>query len=201
MSRFRLLAFFLLSALPTGVLFAQATGTTTFNAPYRAFTRSEFGVLVSFPNGGGTAFEGQYRVASGGLDIGLKGGMLDESGPGNAVLLLGAEARERVLTHSIDFPLDGALVFGAGAQLVSGRSLLILPVGLSLGRRVATESGVSIVPYVQPTLFVLAGDTQNHAQFALGLGIDFRFTPRFDARLSAGLGDIEGVSLGAVWVH
>ena len=182
-------------------LAAQATGTTTFNAPYRAFTRSEFGVLVSFPNGGGTAFEGQYRVASGRLDIGFKGGILDQSGAGNAVLLLGAEARERVLTHSVDFPLDGAVVFGAGANLVSGSSLLILPLGLSLGRRIATESGVSIVPYVQPSLFILAGDTPNHTQFALGLGIDFRFTPRFDARLSAGLGDVEGVSLGAVWVH
>lgn len=182
-------------------LAAQATGTTTFNAPYRAFARSEFGVLVSFPNGGGTAFEGEYRLASGKLDIGFKGGVLDQSGAGNAVLLLGAEARQRVLTHTVDFPLDGAVVFGAGANLVSGSSILILPVGLSLGRRIATESGVSIVPYVQPTLFILAGDTQNHTQFALGLGIDFGFTPRFDARLSAGLGDVEGVSLGAVWVH
>ncbi len=182
-------------------LTAQVTGTTTFNAPYRAFARSEFGVLVSFPNGGGTAFEGQYRVASGRLDIGFKGGLLDQSGAGAAVLLLGAEARERVLTHTVDFPLDGALVFGAGANLVSGNSVLILPVGLSLGRRIATESGVSIVPYVQPSLFILAGDAQNHTQFALGLGIDFQFTPRFDARLSAGLGDVEGVSLGAVWVH
>lgn len=182
-------------------LAAQATGTTTFNAPYRAFARSEFGVLVSFPNGGGTAFEGEYRLASGKLDIGFKGGVLDQSGAGNTVLLLGAEARQRVLTHTVDFPLDGAVVFGAGANLVSGSSILILPVGLSLGRRIATESGVSIVPYVQPTLFILAGDTQNHTQFALGLGIDFGFTPRFDARLSAGLGDVEGVSLGAVWVH
>ena len=182
-------------------LSAQATGTTTFNAPYRAFTRSEFGVLVSFPNGGGTAFEGQYRVASGRLDIGFKGGVLDASGAGDAVLLLGAEARERVLSHNQDFPLDGAVVFGAGANLVSGNSVLILPLGLSLGRRIATESGVSIVPYVQPSLFILAGDTPSHTQFALGLGVDFRFTPRFDARLSAGLGDVEGVSLGAVWVH
>lgn len=201
MSRYRFDVLLLLSMVSTVDLAAQATGTTTFNAPYRAFARSEFGVLVSFPNGGGTAFEGEYRVASGRLDIGFKGGILDRSGAGNAVLLLGAEARQRVLTHSVDFPLDGAVVFGAGANLVSGRSLLILPLGLSLGRRIATESGVSIVPYVQPTLFILAGDTQNHTQFALGLGIDFRFTPRFDARLSAGLGDVEGVSLGAVWVH
>jgi hypothetical protein len=201
MSRYRFDALLLLSMVSTVDLAAQATGTTTFNAPYRAFTRSEFGVLVSFPNGGGTAFEGQYRVASGRLDIGFKGGMLDASGAGDAVLLLGAEARERVLSHNQDFPLDGAVVFGAGANLVSGNSVLILPLGLSLGRRIATESGVSIVPYVQPSLFILAGDTPNHTQFALGLGIDFRFTPRFDARLSAGLGDVEGVSLGAVWVH
>lgn len=202
MTRFRFAA--LLSLLLWGAisdLGAQATGTTTFNAPYRAFTRSEVGVLVSFPNGGGTAFEGQYRVASGRLDIGFKGGVLDASGAGDAVLLLGAEARARVLNHNQDFPLDGAVVFGAGANLVSGNSILILPLGLSLGRRIATESGVSIVPYVQPSLFILAGDTPNHTQFALGLGIDFRFTPRFDARLSAGLGDVEGVSLGAVWVH
>ena len=184
-----------------GSLGAQATGTTTFNAPYRAFSSSEFGVLLSFPSGGGTAFEGAYRLASGRFDIGFKGGMFDPSGAGDAVLLLGAEARNRVLTHSVEFPLDGALVFGVGAQLVSGRSVLILPVGLSLGRRIDTESNVSIVPYVQPTLFILAGDTPSHTQFALGLGVDFRFTARFDARLSAGLGDVEGVSIGAVWVH
>jgi len=184
-----------------GGLEAQATGTTTFNAPYRAFSSSEFGVLLSFPNGGGTAFEGAYRLAGGRFDIGFKGGMFDPSGAGDAVLLLGAEARQRVLTHTTDFPLDGALVFGAGTQLSSGNSVLILPVGLSLGRRIDTETNVSIVPYVQPTLFIVAGDTQSHTQFALGLGVDFRFTASFDARLSAGLGDVEGVSISAVWVH
>ena len=61
---------------------AQATGTTTFNAPYRAFTRAEFGALLSFPNGGGTAFEGVYRMASGKFDIGFRGGLFDPSGPG-----------------------------------------------------------------------------------------------------------------------
>jgi hypothetical protein len=196
-----LLGALVLLAGGVGGLGAQATGTTTFNAPYRAFSRSEFGVLLSFPDGGGTAIEGAYRLASGRFDIGFKGGMFNPSGAGDAVLLLGAEARQRVLTHSADFPLDGALVFGAGAQLVSGNSVLILPVGLSLGRRINTETNVSIVPYVQPTLFIVAGDTQSHTQFALGLGVDFRFTTRFDARLSAGLGDVEGVSIGAVWVH
>src|SRR2546422_560026 len=57
-------------------LAAQATGTTTFNAPYRAFTRSEIGVLLSFPNGGGTAIEGAYRMAGGRFDLGVKAGVL-----------------------------------------------------------------------------------------------------------------------------
>ena len=57
-----------------------------------------------------------------------------------------------------------------------------------------------MVPYVQPTLFILAGDASG-TDFGLGLGADFRFTPRFDGRFSAGLGDVDGVSLGFVWLH
>ncbi len=181
---------------------AQATGTPTFNAPYRAFTRSEIGLLISFPDGGGTAFEGAYRMSSGRFDVGFKGGIFDQDAPNaDAVLLLGVEARQRVITHSIDFPFDGALIFGVGGQFVGGNSLLIIPVGLSLGRRLDLEgSRTSIVPYVQPTALITV-DGGSDFNFALGLGADFRFSPRFDGRLSAGLGDLEGVSLGFVWVH
>ena len=180
---------------------AQATGTTTFNAPYRAFTRAEFGALLSFPNGGGTAFEGVYRMASGKFDIGFKGGIFDPSGLGKSVALLGVEARERVIDKTPDFPLDGALVFGVGANLVSGSSVLIIPVGLSLGGRVHPQgSQVTLVPYVQPTGFFFAGNGTDF-QFALGLGVDLRLSHSFDARFSAGLGDVKGVSIGAVWVH
>ncbi len=181
---------------------AQATGTPSFNAPYRAFSRSEFGLVLSFPNGGGTAFEGAYRWASGKFDIGFRGGIFTPGGGANSVLLVGAEARERVVTHTADFPLDGALILGVGGQFVSGNSELIVPVGLSLGRRVdPRDSKISIVPYVQPTGFLVAGSGSSDFLFALGLGADFRLTPRFDARISAGLGDLEGVSLSAVWVH
>lgn len=191
----------LLAACAAGPLTAQATGTTTFNAPYRAFSNSEFGVLLSFPDGGGTAFEGAYRFASGRFDIGFKGGIFSPGGGGNAALLIGVEGRERVVSHNEDFPLDGALIIGAGASLVSGNSNLIIPVGLSLGRRLdVQDSPVSIVPYVQPTAFFVAGNG-GHVDFDLGLGADFRLTRRFDARISAGIGDIEGISLGAVWVH
>lgn len=185
--------------LSVGHLTGQATGTPTFNAPYRAFSGSEFGLLLSFPNGGGTAFEGAYRVSSGAFDIGIKGGLFDPD-RGSTVLLIGAEARQRVLTHSVDFPLDGALLLGVGGNFVSGNSQLIIPVGLSLGRRLDTQTSLSIVPYVQPTMFITV-DGGSDVLFALGLGADFRLSRSFDLRVSAGLGDVEGVSLGAVWVH
>jgi hypothetical protein len=179
---------------------AQATGTPSYNAPYRAFERSEIGLVISFPDGGSTAFEGVYRMANRRFDLGFRAGIFDAQF-GDAVFLLGAEARQRVITHSTDFPLDGALIVGLGAQLVSNNSLLLIPVGLSLGRRIDVEgSQVSIVPYVQPTVTFLLGDNSDVA-FALGLGADFRLTRRFDARVSAGIGDLEGVSIGAVWVH
>jgi len=92
---------------------------------------------------------------------------------------------------------------GVGAWLGSNGSLFFLPVVLSLGRRINVESSaISIVPYLQPTLTIIGGDNAgDDVAFTLGLGADFRFTPRFDGRLSAGLGDLEGVSLGFVWVH
>lgn len=180
---------------------AQATGMPSFNAPYRAFTRSEIGIVLSFPNAGGTAFEGAYRMSSGKFDLGFRGGILNPD-VGDAILLIGAEARQRVVTHTEDFPLDGALVLGIGGAFASGNSVLFVPVGLSLGRRVdPKDAKVSIVPYVQPTGLLVAGGGNSEFQFALGLGADFRLSPRFDARISAGLGDLEGVSLSAVWVH
>jgi hypothetical protein len=181
---------------------AQATGTTTFNAPYRAFTRVEFGALLSFPDGGGTAFEGEYRMASGKFDIGFKGGIFDPGGTAKSVALLGVEARERVISKTVDFPLDGALIFGVGANLVSGSSVLLIPVGLSLGGHVTPQgSQISFVPYVQPTGLFVTGNGTSDFKFALGLGVDLRLSRAFDARVSAGLGDVKGVSIGAVWVH
>lgn len=180
---------------------AQATGMPSYNAPYRAFKSSEIGVSLSFPEGGATGFEGVYRRASGGFDLGFRAGILDPDA-GDAALLLGAEARQRVVTHTEDFPLDGALIVGIGGQFSSGNNFAIIPIGLSLGRRVdPKDSKISIVPYVQPTGTIVAGNGNSDFLFSLGLGADFRLSPKFDARISAGLGDLEGVSLSAVWVH
>ena len=202
-----------LALLLVAPLGAQTTGMPSFNAPYRAFQRSELGAIVSFPGGGGTGFEGAYRYAHGRFDIGLRLGMFDP-GAAKTALLLGGEARQRMITHSTDFPLDGALVAGIGLQLVSGGSALLVPVGVSLGRRVELgqstgragerTSSISIVPYVQPTAIFTAGLSSgggSDLNFTLGLGADVRLSRTFDVRFSAGIGDLDGVSLAAVWVH
>jgi hypothetical protein len=183
---------------------AQATFTTSFNAPYRAFERHEFGATISFLEGDQTALEGQFRFGYRTLDVGVRGGMRFRGGPFEDVFMLGAEGRARVLTHSEQFPLDGALILGAGL-LIDGGTDLVVPAGLSLGRRLNVEgSEVSIVPYVQPTLFLTTFGDPLEFGFGFGFGADFRLSRFFDARISAGLGTSvapEGISVSAVWVR
>ena len=89
-----------------------------------------------------------------------------------------------------------------------GGTVAHVPVGLSVGRRVDAEnSRVSLVPYVQPTLSLLFGDTglgSPKVGFSVGVGLDARLSRLFDVRVSAGLGTdwgIEGFAVSAVWVH
>ncbi len=188
----------------TASAFAQATGTPSYNAPYRAFARHEFGGTLAFQQGSDYSVEGQYRFGYRNWDIGFRGGVLEPEGPGDAIILAGVEARVRVITHTQDFPLDGALVLGVGGQFVSNASTLLIPAGLSLGRRLDVEgSQVSIIPYAQPTLFITVGGPLDETDviFALGLGADFRLSRVFDIRASASLGDLEGFALSAVWVR
>lgn len=181
---------------------AQVTANPSFNAPYRAFSDREYGISVSFPGGADASFEGVYRLAQGNFDIGFRAGVVLDVSPANHDLFVfGTEFRQRVITHTEDFPADGAVIFGVGARL-GNTNQLILPLGLSLGRRLDVEdSDVSIVPFLQPTAFVMAGDGNDDFGFAVGFGADFQLTRTFDFRLSAGLGDIDGISLSAVWVR
>ena len=184
-------------ALP---LRAQATGMPSFSAPYRQFQQSEFGAVVSAPNGYGTAIEGMYGYGLSAFDIELRGGFYQPVCCRTEVLL-GAEARDRIITHTEDFPLDGALVVGLGAAYENTGTTAYVPVGVSLGRRLpSSSSNVDLEPYVQPTaLLVSSGGSA--VDFVLGLGADLRLSGTFDARLSVGIGDLHGVALGAVWLH
>jgi hypothetical protein len=191
------------------VSLGQTTGTPSFNAPYRAFTKHEFGGTLSFPSNSSTllpganyVLEGQYRFGYQKFDLGFRGGFADPGGGADKVFLIGAEGRSRMITHTENFPLDGALIVGLAGDFVSGSSAVIMSGGLSLGRRIDPKgSEVSIVPYGEPVLLIVSGGGQTKAHFALGLGGDFRLSKAFDVRASIGLGDIEGIAFSAVWVH
>lgn len=184
-----------------GMASAQVTGVPSFNAPYRAFGQHEFGGTLSFPGGADFAIEGQYRFGHGEFDVGARGGIFQPGGNADTRVVLGAVARQRVITHTEDLPFDGAVVVGVGAQLVSGGSTVLVPAGLSLGRRLEFEdSEISVVPYGQPTVLLkLNGGTG--IDVALGLGADIRLSELFDLRVSFGLGDVEGIAVSAVWIR
>ncbi|HSD67589.1 MAG TPA: hypothetical protein VLF95_12845 [Vicinamibacteria bacterium] len=179
---------------------AQETGTPVFSAPYRAFARHELGLSLSAPAGADLGLEGFYSFASGRNDFGLRAGVLDADD--DTHMVLGGRFRTRLLTHSQDFPLDGALTVGLGAVFYDGGSVLRVPIGLSLGRRIdSRSSGLSFVPYLQPALIPTFSEGDSELEFALGLGLDLRLTRRFDLRVSGSVGDLEGFAVTFAWVR
>ena len=190
-------------SLAASDLAAQETGTPMFKAPYRAFTSHEFGAAFSDPGEGVSfALEGFYGYGRGNNDFGLRGGIADPEGPGDVRILLGGDFRTRVLSYSENFPLDGALTVGAGLNIGDGDDLIYLPVGITLGRRFELEgSKTTFTPYAHPTLVpVLGASGGSDVGFALGLGVDLRFGQNWAARVSGGVGDLEGVGIGLTYV-
>jgi hypothetical protein len=179
---------------------AQETGTPVFQAPYRAFATHELGLSLSGPEGADIGVEGFYSFASGRSDYGLRIGLLDHGDTTN--LVLGGRFRTRLLTHSEDFPLDGALTVGLGAVFMDGGTVLRTPIGLSLGRRIDSgSSGLSFVPYLEPVLVPRFSGGESELELALGLGLDLRLTRRFDLRVSGSVGDLEGFAVSFAWIR
>lgn len=179
---------------------AQETGTPVFSAPYRAFSSHELGLSLSAPEGADLGLEGFYSFAAGRNDFGLRVGLLDVGESSH--LALGGRLRTRLLTHSEDFPLDGALTVGLGAVFFDGGTVVRVPVGLSLGRRIdSRSSGLSFVPYLHPMLVPTFSGGDSELELALGLGFDIRLTRRFDLRVAGSVGDLEGFSVSFAWVR
>lgn len=179
---------------------AQETGTPVFSAPLRAFASHELGLSLSSPEGADLGFEAFAGIAHGRGDWAFRVGFLDR-GRGTD-LVLGARYRVRLFAHSADFPLDGALTLGVGAAFDDGASVLRVPVGLSIGRPFRLgSSGVSLTPYLQPSLVPTFRKGDSEMAVALGLGLDLRLSRRLDVRVSGGAGDLEGFAVSLVWVR
>jgi hypothetical protein len=189
---------------------AQETGTPIFKAPYRAFTNHEFGASISDPGTGVSyALEGFYRYGQGSYDLSVRGGWAHLSSSVNGVAtpcctryLVGGDFRTQVLHYSESVPVDGALTVGFGANIGSGQDAYYLPVGISVGRRFDLEnSKTSFIPFAHPVIVPRFGGGGSHIDFALGLGVDVRFSQSLAIRASGGLGDIDGVGISLAYIH
>jgi hypothetical protein len=185
------------------VAVAQETGTPIFKAPYRAFTSHEFGASLSDPGEGvSLALEGFYRYGRAANDFSIRGGFADLNGSAGTRILLGGDFRTQVLTYSESFPLDGSVTLGLGANVGDGPDRYFIPVGISLGRRFNLEgSNTTFVPYVHPVVVPTFGSGDSDVNFALGLGVDIRFSDQWAVRASGGLGDIEGVGVSVAYIR
>jgi hypothetical protein len=197
-------------ALTANDLAAQETGTPIFRSPYRAFTSYEFGASLSDPGSNANyALEGFYAYGHGPYDLSVRGGWekLNSSVNGAPTpcctrYLLGGDFRARLIQYSESFPLDGALTVGFGANVGSGQDSYYVPVGLSIGRHFELEgSKTSFIPYVHPVIIPRFGGGGSHTDFALGLGVDVRFSRSLAIRASGGLGDIDGVGISLAYIR
>ena len=197
-------------ALSVTNLAAQETGTPIFKAPYRSFTSHEFGAALSDPGSGvDYALEGFYRYGSGGWDISVRGGWEHLANQVNGVAtpcctryLVGGDIRTQVLKYSESVPLDGALTLGFGANVGSGVDAYYIPIGISVGRRFELEnSKTTFVPFAHPVLIPTFGGGDSHIDFALGLGVDVRFSQSLALRASGGIGDVDGVGISLAYIH
>lgn len=190
-------------SLWAGDLIAQETGTPIFRAPYRPFASHEFGASLSDPGSSADfALEGFYSYGRGTNDFGLRAGFADGAGADETRFLLGGNFRTRIVSYSESFPLDGALTVGFGGQLGDGPDLFFLPVGISVGRRFELEgSRTTFTPYAHPVIVPTFGSGDDDVNFALGLGVDIRFSDSWAVRASGGLGDIEGVGISLAYIR
>jgi len=132
----------------------------------------------------------------------VRGGFVDLSGSAGTHVLLGGDFRTQVVSYSESFPLDGSLTLGLGASVGDGRDAYFVPVGVSLGRRFELEGSNTIfVPYVHPVIVPTFGGGDSNVNFALGLGVDIRFSEQWAIRASGGLGDIEGVGVSLAYLR
>ena len=192
-----------LVGLGSSTVAAQETGTPIFKAPYRAFTNHEFGASLSDPGDAADfALEGFYSYGRGNNDFGIQAGFADGAGGLDTRFLLGGDFRTRVVSYSESFPLDGALTVGFGTNMGDGPDLFFLPVGISLGRRFELEgSRTTFTPYAHPVIVPTFGSGDDDVNFALGLGVDIRFSQSWSVRASGGLGDIEGVGVSLTYIR
>jgi hypothetical protein len=190
---FDMAALTLLILTGPGAVAAQSTALPTFHAPARAFAVSETGFTLSRPGGDVTGLELRLGTALDEADLQLRGGYIDVSGDGGD-WAIGLEGRVPVLGRASS-PLDGALILGIGRIFADGGGQTVVPLGLSLGRRLVLDrNNFVITPYAQPTVIFVDDEI-----FTVGLGLDVKIGSVPEVRMNWAQGDMDGFSVSLFW--
>lgn len=180
---------------------AQAAGYPALQ-PSRVVEREYNFALTDF--GGGTVLLAQWREALNGprQQLTLEGGIVD--GPGEAALVLGGSFHYQLRRETADLPFDMVLGGGLGVTTGNGANNVYIPVGVSIGRRLAMRDGYHITPFVHPRIAFnrasSGGVRSSETDIELDLGASFELNARMQVRLAIGLADATGVGLSFAWV-
>lgn len=203
----------ILAALATCVLAVPASAQThdvpSFWTPYG---ETGFGLYLVFVNEvDDLGFIGNWRRAGENVDLGLRAGFYDVAG--ELGLMAGLELGNQFVTANEEFPLDVAWASGVGVGLVPefDFGIVRIPIGVSLGRRLALDDGSTfITPYVHPRLAVdivffdppgpgTDSETDTDLNVDVDLGVDVELTPEILLRLGITLGENEAIGLGVAF--
>lgn len=156
--------------------------TPTFMAPR---VSNDLGIYYS--DRGDFALEGIARGSFGGSNLGLRVGLVEPRGEGDAAISLGGEFRSPIVLRGA--PIDLSFIGGVQA-LVGDGDALGFQGGVSLGHTFVSP-GLNVTPYLAPRLALTNDNAEKdfEADVLLDLGIDLSFAPNLSVRFGAGLGD------------
>ena len=191
-----------LSAGAPAALQAQtrAWDTPSFMAPTRD---DDIGLYYIKPRDTDWGIAGTWRQ-SGGLNLGVRGEyiQLDNFG-GQVDSRWGIAADAKGFIGPLAPPLAVAWTGGLGALLGSGLSALSIPVGLSLGLRLAS-GGLVLTPYVHPRVSFMytsfdrnvGGGSETNVLFDTDVGADLELSRQLILRLGGTFGDQPALGAG-----
>ncbi|MBC7790968.1 MAG: hypothetical protein H7Z74_13560 [Anaerolineae bacterium] len=165
----------------------QAWNYPSFQPPVHVSREYNFGIA----SGGdaGTTFVGQWREGFRRTTHLVFEAGVSDGGDLDSRILLGAGFATTVFGSQPNLPLDILLTSGVYPSFGDGTTLIRVPVGLTLGKRLALQD-LAITPYAHPRLSFdfCSGDLcfDDNLDFSINfdLGADFEINPQLGFRAS-----------------
>ena len=172
MKRTGILAALFCAALPA-ISGAQYYAYPSFQLPRVSEREYNFAFADGHDAGTSLIFQWREGVASK-MHVQLDAGLADPRASGaQARLVLGVGLGLGLTRASADMPLDLLFSAGAGGSFADGRSLLRIPIGLSVGHRFEFDVPLSVTPYAHPRLSIdMCSECGPRGRRDTSLGVD-----------------------------